>query len=382
MIRTPLLSTDDYQSIFHDQAEVSQRLSRVFADPILREALIVASKDLYEAIEKANLGDGSKSASQMQSSLLKYFIRLSTRPTPFGLFSGIATGKFDEISSQKSSDIVVLPSESHSKRARPDTEWVYGLIKKIESNNNVRNKLRVRFNDFTFVNGDRIEKPNKTSMQHNEEAKNTRELSTSIRYTDQVKKIEESCKEFRLLEDVINEVVSGNPDVSPKKIEIFFSQLLNNEFLLSELRPPLTNTDMLEYVVEILKSTENVEETAFYIEKIEEIRKSLEEYDSSVIGKGIDIYSRATQQLKDLHESKNYLQVDMKTHFKNNTLDSELKFELEELVNALYKVAPTNKGSDEMAHYFELFVEKYGYSSEIPVMELLDVDRGLGSPSH
>jgi len=382
MIRTPLLPIDDYLSAFRDQPEMSENLDRAFKNPILREALIVASKDLYEATEKVNLGDESKSANQIQSSLLKYFIRLSTRPTPFGLFSGIAMGKFDEISEQKMSNIVVSPPELHTKRARPDMEWVYGLIKEIESNSSIRHNLRVRFNDFTFVNGNRIEKPNKTSMQHGEEGKSNQEISTSIRYTDQVKKIEESCKDFRLFKDIINEVVSNNQDVPIGKIETFFTQLLNNEFLLSELRPPLTNTDMLEHIVKTLKNIEGVEEVNFYIEKIEEIRKSLKEYNSSIIGKGIDIYNNTTRQLKDLYENENYLQVDMKTHFDKNVLGVGLKSELNEFANMLYKVAPSGKKSEEMAHYFDLFVEKYGYGAEIPVMELLDVDKGLGSPSH
>jgi thiopeptide-type bacteriocin biosynthesis protein len=356
-------------------------LIETFANPILREALIVSSKDLYEAVVKENLSKESKGTSQIQSSLIKYFIRLSTRPTPFGLFSGVAMGRFDEVCGDES-DIIVSSPELHTKRARPDMEWVYGLIKKIESNSNIRYNLRVRFNDFTFANGNRIEKPNKTSMQHDEMAENPRELSTSIRYTDQVKMLEKDSMEFRLFSDIINEVVTNNPNVPASKVEAFFTQLLDNEFLLSELRPPLTNTDMLDYVIQVLKNIENTEETHYYIEKIEAIRNSLNEYNSSVIGNGIDAYNKAMFKLKELHECENYLQVDMKAHFKNNVLDSKLKDELEKLAALLYKVAPVGQKSDEMAHYFELFIEKYGYNTEVPVMELLDVDKGLGSPSH
>lgn len=36
----------------------------------------------------------------------------------------------------------------------------------------------------------------------------------------------------------------------------------------------------------------------------------------------------------------------------------------------------------EDIHYINLFLEKYGYGVEVPVLELLDPDRGLGAPSY
>ena len=40
MIRTPLMSIDDYLSMFCDPKIVSQRLSQAFASPILKEATL------------------------------------------------------------------------------------------------------------------------------------------------------------------------------------------------------------------------------------------------------------------------------------------------------------------------------------------------------
>ena len=376
-IRTPLLSITDYISMFSEPLALNTLLKEAFADPILREALAVTSKDLLEAFDNAQLDAVSKSAEQVRSSLLKYFIRLSTRPTPFGLFSGVSIGQFSNVS-----DITISDMRRHSKRARPDMEWVYGLIKKIEADINIRKKLRVRFNDFTYANGNRIDKPNKTFMQHDTDNDTPNELSTSIRYTEQVKMLENKCVGFQLYSNLLDEIVTQNPSTPINKIEKFLSQLLENEFLISEIRPPLINTDTLEYLVGVLSKIENTEETNAYVTKLRAIQNCIHDYNATAIGEGIDVYNEITSLQSELFHCKNYLQIDMKMHTNNNTLDSYLKDELERFVSAMRKIAPPEKTIAEMRYYIELFLEKYGYSSEVPLLELLDIDKGLGAPAH
>jgi len=377
MIRTPLLSIDDYLNIFKNSPELATHLRDVFNTPELRESLAVASNDLLEAIDKNNLDIESKSSKQVLSSLLKYFIRLSTRPTPFGLFSGISIGRFGDESA-----ITISDSHKHTKRVRLDMEWVYGLIKKIENDKKIRYSLGVRFNDFTYQSGNRIDKPNKTFLQLDKSSEDTFELSTSIRYTGQVKMIEEKCSNFHPLSGILNDIISQNPNVPSSRIEGFLSQLLENEYLLSELRPPLANTNMMDYLLNILSKINDVEEVGLYITKLKEIQKLIADYNATPIGEGIDIYNEIIRQQKELYECRSYLQVDMKTHIENNHLDYNLKSDLECFASAMYKLAPSNKMSDEMAHYNWIFVERYGHSAEVPVLELLDMDKGLGSPAH
>ena len=72
---------------------------------------------------------------------------------------------------------------------------------------------------------------------------------------------------FYPLSSLLNDIVTQNPSVPHARIEGFISQLLENEYLLSELRPPLANTDMLDYLITILSKIEEIEEAAHYITK-------------------------------------------------------------------------------------------------------------------
>ena len=47
----------------------------------------------------------------------------------------------------------------------------------------------------------------------------------------------------------------------------------------------------------------------------------------------------------------------------------------------MLRIAPEHKFPDEYASYIAAFIEKYGLAAEVPVLELLDRDNGLGIPA-
>lgn len=78
------------------------------ADPQLLEALYIASPDLYDALTQLNEPVENRRKSdpkKVVQSLLKYFIRATSRATPYGLFAGCATFTAEKI--QLNSDCLV-----------------------------------------------------------------------------------------------------------------------------------------------------------------------------------------------------------------------------------------------------------------------------------
>lgn len=374
--RTPLLAIEDYFRVFEsgDPSKISSELFARFKDPFLGETLAVSSRESYEALQRLEKPDKSRASEQMLSTLLKYYIRLTTRPTPYGLFSGVSLGTFGE-----ENHLVLADADQHVKRARVDMEWLYAVIQKIESVPAVRMALRVRFNDHVYQQGDRLEKPNKTSLQLNSM---DNEVGTTIRYTQQVRAVQELAKEFIVFSNLLQEISRRNPNVPSEVIEAFLNQLLENEFLLSELRPPMVNTDALTYVLGILNRIEGGGEAKDYRDQLSVIQENIVAYNSDKIGAGLTSFYTITEKMQFLHESTNCLQVDLRTNTNCNVLSSNLKSELEAFVAAMLKIAPEYKVSDEYADYIDRFLEKYGLAAEVPVLELLDIDCGLGAPPY
>ncbi|KDE49223.1 hypothetical protein DI43_19670 [Geobacillus sp. CAMR12739] len=76
-----------------------------------------------------------------------------------------------------------------------------------------------------------------------------------------------------------------------KKLEHFLKQLIENEFLISNLRPPLTVMDQLDYLIKRLKES-LIEE---WSNELIDIQQKIRTYTMTPLGEGEQIY-------KELHK--------------------------------------------------------------------------------
>lgn len=91
LLRTPLLPHDKYLEYVlngENYYEQKQRIREVYQNPILQEALYVASSTLYSEYEKLNYNTPNEEENRLTHALMRYLSRMSTRCTPFGLFAG------------------------------------------------------------------------------------------------------------------------------------------------------------------------------------------------------------------------------------------------------------------------------------------------------
>ena len=101
VVRLPRLSVQKLCDVPEHESGLLDYLASWLASPGVMEALYLASPSLLARLEVWRSKPKSKSGSKVTSALLKYLIRMSSRPTPFGLFAGIASGSFAETSQLK-----------------------------------------------------------------------------------------------------------------------------------------------------------------------------------------------------------------------------------------------------------------------------------------
>ena len=103
LVRAPLLPVEEYLALSvsgnGDEAGEQPLGSLAFEhgsllprDTRVRRAIAVGSSDLLDALERSTPTD--RNAAELKGKLLRYFIRMSTRPTPYGLFAGVALGEW------------------------------------------------------------------------------------------------------------------------------------------------------------------------------------------------------------------------------------------------------------------------------------------------
>ncbi len=370
MMRTPLYPIDLYKNLFRINELNYNELNNLFSNEIIIEAINVSSLSLYESMKNSNVCIDNKCNSKIVDSFIKYLIRMSTRTTPYGLFSGINVGFFDD-----SSDIKLSQQENFIKSTRIDMEWCYKVIKMIEKDESIMQELKLTKNNIVYETGSRLKIPYISNMGDYVTDKKTRSQTSSITNSNMVKYSMSLCENPMKFIDLFNHLKDLNKDVEDSTIKNFIYQLLENEYLISELRPPIVNTNPLNYILDILSKLKFNPNIYF---KLIEIKGLIEKYNKTSVGQGEDIYNELITKMKLIIETKDYVQVDMKSVSKNDVkLNKKIKQSIEEFASLFYLISEDSSKKSLMA-YKQSFEEKYGIYREVPLLELMDSNIGLG----
>ncbi|OKO95291.1 lantibiotic dehydratase [Geobacillus proteiniphilus] len=368
MIRTPVLSVDNYLRFFDQkltEGEMKEHLLEICHNPVFRESILVASKSLYNKMIDFCNGKEIKKYDYFLKAIHKYLIRISTRPTPFGLFAGVDFGKYTDENTS-----IRYGKNKYKKFARPDLEWLMKIVKKLEQEQ--YDQLWFTVNDSIFLKGERAYLLHSTRKDND---KRVHEIS--VRVTLPFKITCELASNLIHYQTLKKELIKQFPNTSEEKIEHFLKQLIENEFLISNLRPPLTVMDQLDYLIKRLKES-LIEE---WSNELIDIQQKIRTYTMTPLGEGEQIYKELHKKMKKLADTKNVLQVDMKLNLQEKKLNKQVIKDLNELMHILLPFSMTYQQTDSpFSRYKQEFIEKYGVDREVPLLEMLDNDLGIGAP--
>lgn len=106
-----------------DSEELRKWLVKAWEDPVLRGAVACASPSLALRADRIAAGRGVP-ARQVRSAavaLARYQLRAAGRPTPFGLFAGVAGARFG-------GSALARFGEAHRAAARCDAAWLLSVM--------------------------------------------------------------------------------------------------------------------------------------------------------------------------------------------------------------------------------------------------------------
>src|SRR5689334_22610044 len=134
--RTPLLPIEAYTALtpsLDQDTPAADLPAYLLQDPRVRRALAVGSGALWDALEhRERAGLTPRDTARLQSKLRRYVIRMATRPTPYGLFAGVALGRWGP-----QTDLAVAHAGSPA-HTRPDMAWLLTLVQREEARLEVR----------------------------------------------------------------------------------------------------------------------------------------------------------------------------------------------------------------------------------------------------
>jgi lantibiotic biosynthesis protein len=332
----------------------------------LSAAVAIGSPDLFSALTE---GAATKSPSaSAQRALHRYRIRMTTRPTPYGLFAGVGLATWGP-----ATDLRIGPGEPRT-RTRPDMEWLWGLVIRLERDIEVRRALRLVAHPARLERAGRLFMPEPSPDQ-----KGVTRPAFSIRATDVVRQALETARTPIEHEALATALIAAT-GASRDRVEGLIGELCEREVLISDLRPPLTCASPARYVSDRLGQVAAANVVA---RELDEVLTELERFDSLALSDRPAALRPIVGRIRALHAlpaAAAGLQVDVVHALAGRRVHAAVAAEAAAAAELLLRLSPYPDGLPHMNAYRDAFQERYGVGRSVPLLELLDPQFGLGSP--
>lgn len=351
-----------------DLADAPAVLRAALADPVVREAVGLSSAALAATLRAMAEGRAEPArVDRAARTVARYLLRMAGRPTPFGLYSGVAVATFDDATK-------VRLGTAHRKGVRVDAGWLTALLLRLEREPRVLRTLRVVTNDLCFTRGDRLVLPY-VPDDAGEELRSARELS--VRRTPPVAMAVERAREPIAVTALAAEIAAAFPRASAAAVEKMLSGLVAKDVLLTDLHPPLVGTDPLDHVLDRLAGVPELPELA----ALRAARATLAAYAEAPLGAGLPHWDRAVVTLRAIEPAEQApIQVDLRVDA-DVLVPREVAAEAASAAEVLTRFAAARRLLPQLDQYREAFVERYGTHQLVPLVELVDPERGIGVPA-
>jgi hypothetical protein len=333
---------------------------------LFKEAIFNSSIELYHEMEKfiENLITNEKDKEKIFSSLFKYWTRIRTRTTPYGLFSGVTAGF---ITSEESE---VIFNNEIKRFIRLDMEIICSIIEKLE-------KI-VKYNIFYFPNDTLYNVHNEVRYYETKfsENKHFKYSISSVYKTSILKKIIKYAQKGAKIKDMISFVTEIENEISNQEAEDFILELIDSKILISEITPSITNGDPLNYLIDILIQ-QNVQPDI--VSLLINIKSIIENYDPLNPEISYNLVICILDKIEISYSKKNIFQIDLHKEASVSNLNKEICDDILSAILFLTKLNHNSNKNENLELFKKVFTEKFE-DREVDFLFACDADVGIGYP--
>ena len=353
-----------------DVGVLRERLRALLDRPEIIRALHVASPSLRAGIAHWRRDPDSKEGLQAERSIVRYFERMCSRSTPFGLFSGCSVGS---IGADGESTVLELEQRSsYRTSSRLDFDYLFALSGALRRDEAMTLELGYRPNSSLRL---------LAGAWHYTESR----LQGAARSHHLVKLEDdpflvaalERADKSATVAELVRAVVARDPGDPPSEEEAreFVLDLVRNDVLVPALSPLVTGEPALDDLIRQLRALPSGVTAA---EGLESARRALAEMDERGPGSSPDVYEAIAAELRrlpaDVDPAKLY-QVDMRKPVVAARLGTAV---MDELVRGAEILARMGRAREPevLKTLREGFLERYDQRL-VPLLEALDEETGL-----
>ena len=366
MVRMPLYSHEEYKKI--DLFADVDKFIQIFSNrPSFLKAIAISSPDFYTSVieNEKNVVYSDK----YRDSMLKYISRATSRATPFGAFSLVSFGKLD-----RETSFVIHEEKRSTFLNLIDADLFWKIIRELEQNAQIYPYLKVRLNPNLHITTNRVKNPYISHLGQS----NTKFFQANIRNTKQFEMIQKYARNPISVKDLVYSLyVYNNKKIEIAKIQKYVDSLIENEFLLSELRFFDVHEGLSKIISVCKKSCFDCE----MIENLKRINKVFCRLNAQCDDKEwLNAYFNLYKLCNEQFSGKNITNTLLFAPQYEATLGKNVLASLYRLENFATKTALPDNETTAVLYWKKLFKEKYGPYVEINFLELFDDNSGFGDP--
>ncbi len=337
--------------------DVRERMVQVFA-----EALFLASPVLFTEYTKWEVQESEQL--KFRVSILKYYSRMTTRCTPFGLFAGCGIGETGPNSLFELSRL-----EQNKSCTRLDMNYLCSLIQDISQLSSIKAQLKFYPNTSLYSSG--------KDLRYTEYSfiKTRRKYSLSeAEQSEYLAKVLQKAGDGATIDDLASSLV--DEDITIEEAREYINELIENQILLSELEPSVTGDDLLNQFILKLEKFNGVNEIVNSLKKIELLLQAI---DNTPLGRPVEKYIQLKKELavfNTTHDEKYLFQSDLFIESEKAILSKSIVDVACQSIKAFNRLT-TPFENPLLKKFREDFYKKYE-DEEVPLVQALDVETGVG----
>ena len=361
--RVPLFPVNFFLDLTKEDTISDNKLKAICEDQRVREALFLASPDLYSEFNKWIAGElNDEKSERIKFTLLKYLSRMSSRCTPFGLFAGTSVGQFSE-----KTDIELKENYKHSRHTRFDMNYLVALAQSIAKIDIVKTQLRFYPNTSIYKLGQQLR-----YIEYSYENANRVHHIVGVKDSWYLSEILGTAKSGATMKELANTITE---DVAYEDAFDFVNELIDSQILISELEPSVSGIDFLDHIIQVLNQLEGTAPITSLLEGMKERLSKIDQSITNDISEYIDI-SKHLEPLDTKFQLKYLFQTDLMVKHQSNTISHEVLKDIYGALSVLNKLTSSlNNGN--FSKFKAAFFERYE-TEPVRLSKALDKELGLG----
>lgn len=364
VLRTPLFPLSTYLKVIENYS--SEKAAELYKNPVVKEAIHLASPELKKQLDKWFLETSSLSNEKKEAlklTFLKYIARMSSRCTPFGLFAGCSVGKLDS-----ETNITIESLDQHKRFTQFDMQYWVAMLQNVAKRDEVALHLKYypnssiyemggfyRFIEYKYVN---------TKREH---------TISAFRKSHLLEEIVLKTKSGITIKEMISFLADN--DSEKEQAKDFVLKLIDFQFLISELDAVVTGNDELKRIIDIFTRIPFFHKET---ELFKNLNKKLADLDRTLCPSK-KLYTEIKETIEKIgtdYDEKYLFQTDLNIVTLRNNLNKKNPQKVLRAILFLNGIQKSKKNQN-LENFKKAFTQRYE-SKEMPLNTVLDTETGIG----